>query len=157
MAETVEMQRNLFSDDVHVELKDSQGEELMGRETADVFLCDRSQELVIRQNKKGVIKELLCLGKDDEDWFVVYRRGAWATKACWNSVVVAGAITNGDVFAPGFEYWFYAARVHEADWPYHIGKKVWGNPHRYADFIDCLDWTKRLIREPGTEKRARTR
>ena len=38
----------------------------MGRETVDVFLCDRSQELVIRLNSKGVVEELHCLGKDDE-------------------------------------------------------------------------------------------
>ena len=66
MAEGREVQRKLFTDELNSELKDPNGDELMGRETANVFLCDRSQELIIRLNGKGVVEELHSLGKDEK-------------------------------------------------------------------------------------------
>lgn len=66
MAEGKHVQRSLFADEMKMEWNNPESGELMDWESANMGLFDRSQELIIRMNGKGVIEDMRCLGADDD-------------------------------------------------------------------------------------------
>lgn len=102
-----------------------------------------------RRSDQALFPKDMILGTDNEGWHIIKQWGVWTIKACARGVVVAGAVhgSNNPLFS-NYEYWFEVRRSHERDWEYHIGQKDWPSPHKYEDFLSCLEFARELTNPP---------
>lgn len=74
----------------------------------------------------------------DPEWIVHRSFGAWQIKFHLET----GAVLEYTPFA----YWIGADRSHERDWESHVVSKRWPRPHTDLDFLEALDYFRRMTR-----------
>ncbi len=75
-------------------------------------------------------------GPDQQKGWMIHRSfGIWSIKFTETQAVIEST----------FGYWFGMERFHEPDWVCHIKEKEWPLPHSLDDFINCLQYGRRLV------------
>ena len=90
-----------------------------------------------------LVPHKMIQGMDSDGWSILKTWGAWSIRFSKTECYVVGY-----VYGNGAEYPFDILRSHETDWENHISKKTWREPHKFSDFIQCLDYARELVISP---------